>query len=748
MRGRNEWSGGVGWLWLAFVSAGGIAPAQAVPERVIHNFGYFPNGAAPYGTLIRDLAGNLFGTAYQGGAAAQGAVFKVDPSGRQTVLYNFTGGDDGANPYAGVIRDPAGNLYGTTYQGGAAGAGVVYKLDPSGNETVLYTFKGGNDGANPYAGVVADVAGNLYGTTVNGGTANAGVVYKLSPSGETVLYDFKGAADGGNPYGGVIADADGNLYGTTRAGGRAGAGVLFKLDPSGHETVLHTFGPPSGEAPMAGVIRDAEGNLYGTATTVIYKLDAAGHYKMLRVFPYGITGGEASAGVVRDLAGNLYGTTDPADGPFPTEAPYGAVYKLDTAGQLTVLYSFPGSPQAGNVATGPNGGVVLDPAGNLFGATPYGGLGGMVYQVGTAGEAMLYSFPAAHHGTTPRAGVTIGPSGAIYGTTTNGGAANAGVVYKIESGGRETVLYSFTGGADGAYPQSGVTLDSAGNLYGTTEWGGISNAGVVYEVDQSGHETVLYNFTGGADGGYPIGAVILDPDGNLYGTTFGGGTTNRIGIPEGLVFKLDPSGHETVLHSFTGLADGGVPEAGLIRDSDGNLYGTTVYGGLGAGVVYEISPVGQETVLYSFTGGPDGGNPYAGVIRDPTGNLYGTNVNFGAGGGGVVFELTSAGSYSVLYSFTVGPDGNSPFGGVIRDTAGNLYGTATYGGDPGCIFGCGVVYQLDPSGTERVLHSFTGGADGSDPWAGVTQDSSGNLYGTTTQDGSAGGGVLFKLILQ
>jgi uncharacterized repeat protein (TIGR03803 family) len=736
-------------LWLAFVCPVGILQAQAVPEIVIHDFGYFPKGAAPYGTLIRDAEGNLYGTAYQGGAAAEGAVFELDPSGHYTLLYSFTGGADGANPYAGLMRDSAGNLYGTTYQGGASGHGVVYKLNPSGVQTVLYTFTGAADGANPYAGVIADADGNLYGTASAGGSANAGVVYKLDPSGnETVLHSFTGGADGGDPYAGVIADEQWNLYGTTRGGGKALAGVLYKLDPSGRETVLHTFGPPSGETPTAGVVRDPAGNLYGTATTVIYKLDAAGHYSVLHFLPYGTTGGLASAGLARDAAGNLYGTSDPAEGPFPTEAPFGAVYRLEPTGRFTALYSFPGAPQAGNVATGPNPGVVLDSAGNIYGATPYGGIGGMLYQLDTAGqETTLYSLPSAHHGSFPRSAVTIGPAGDLFGTTAAGGAANAGVVYEMDSTGREKVLYSFTGGADGAYPQSGVVFDLAGNLYGTTEFGGPANAGLVFKLDTSGHETVLYSFTGRADGAYPVSGVILDPAGNLYGTTLGGGSASQTGIPEGVVFKVDPSGQETVLYSFTGLSDGGAPAAGVIRDSDGNLYGTTIYGGLGAGVVYEIGAAGGETVLYSFTGGSDGANPFAGLISDSSGNFYGTNVNSGAGGGGVVFQLDAAGDYTVLYSFSDGRGGNSPFAGVIRDENGNLFGTAEYGGDTGCIFGCGVVYELNPLGQERVLYSFTGGPDGGSPLAGVTRDAEGNLYGTAMEDGAGGGGAVYKLIL-
>ena len=191
------------------------------------------------------------------------------------------------------------------------------------------------------------------------------------------------------------------------------------------------------------------------------------------------------------------------------------------------------------------------------------------------------------------------------------------------------MLYSFTGGADGGYPEAGVIRDSAGNLYGTTLLGGGRiSAGVVYKVDPSGNETVLYTFTGGADGGYPTAGVDPRLGRQPLRDHFHGGTKGA-----GVVYKLDTSGQETVLYSFTGGAEGGDPLAGVVRDSAGNLYGTTSCGGTaGAGVVFKLDTTGHETVLYSFTGGADGGIPTAGVIRDSAGNLYGTT--YGGGGSG------------------------------------------------------------------------------------------------------------------
>ncbi|MGH6840231.1 MAG: choice-of-anchor tandem repeat GloVer-containing protein, partial [Methylocella sp.] len=319
----------------------------------------------------------------------------------------------------------------------------------------------------------------------------------------------------------------------------------------------------------------------------------------------------------------------------------------------------------------------------------------------------------------------------------------------------EAVLHSFTGGSDGSGPVGGLIADSSGNLYGTTEGGGASDSGTVFKLTPGGTETVLYSFCSVpscSDGRFPSAGLIAGSNGNLFGTTAAGGASDF-----GTVFKVTPGGTETVLYSFTGGGDGGVPEAGLIADSSVNLYGTTYAGGAsfsgfcgggGCGVVFKLSPGGTYTVLYRFTGGNDGGTPFAGLIADTSGNLYGTASSGGASNDGVVFKLTPGGTETVLYSFKAGPsDGAFPLAGLIADSSGNLYGTTESGGT-GCIaeFGCGTVFKLSPGGTETVLYSFKASpSDGAQPFAGLYADSSGNLYGTTSGGGASRWGTVFKL---
>jgi uncharacterized repeat protein (TIGR03803 family) len=280
-------------------------------------------------------------------------------------------------------------------------------------------------------------------------------------------------------------------------------------------------------------------------------------------------------------------------------------------------------------------------------------------------------------------------------------------------------------GPDGGFPTGGLIRDAAGNLYGTTQLGGNTSSscqfpggcGVVFKLDPSGKETVLYTFTGGADGSLADAGLVRDSAGNLYGTTqFGGNTSaaNCVFYGCGVVFKVDPSGNETVLYTFTGGADGLSPYAGLVRDSAGNLYGTTGYGGttssscvvngsLGCGVAFKVDPSGNETVLHAFTGGADGGFPLAGLVRAAVpgnGSDLGASTEFfgqtgfggpnGGNGAGVVFKLDAAGNETVLHSFTGGTDGANPVYGYLLQSKGSLYGTASGGGAQGA----GVVFQL------------------------------------------------------
>ncbi len=325
-----------------------------------------------------------------------------------------------------------------------------------------------------------------------------------------------------------------------------------------------------------------------------------------------------------------------------------------------------------------------------------------------------------------------------------------------------TLLHSFQGPPnDGRSPQGGLIFDKFGNLYGTTWTGGSNNCGTVFALAPTGKEAVAYSFIGetAGDGAGPTGEIVRYA-GNLYGTTYFGGVTGN-----GTVFELTGR-QDTVVHSFTDVG-GNFPSAGLARDASGNLYGTTLMGSVGTlppacgtqgcGTVFEVSQ-GQETALYSFGGTPDGEVPSGNLILDTSGNLYGTTAGGGAYGQGTVFELSPNldGTWTehVLYSFTGDSDGANPGQGVVMGAKGRLFGTTLRGGhftrSDRCRYGCGVVFKLaqNPDGawTETVLHIFgrTAG-DGQGPNGNLVRDKQGNLYGTTAVGGASGEGVVFEV---
>jgi len=384
------------------------------------------------------------------------------------------------------------------------------------------------------------------------------------------------------------------------------------------------------------------------------------------------------------------------------------------AGQEKVLHTFE------SYAKNPDAGLVMDSSGNLFGTTQMGG-GCNLAGCGTVFElspvsgggwsfSTLYNFKGGSDGSSPAASLILDTSGNLYGTTQGGGDFDFGTVFELSrtsSGWVERILYSFGANQDdGGCPDAALLFDTKGDLFSTTACGGADAFGTVFEPMSGGGwtESVLYSFQGGDDGDTPMGALVLDTLGNLYGTTEGG---NPLG--GGVVFELTPSSGgawtESVLYSFQGGLDGYGPSGALAMDPAGSLYGTTEMGGFrNFGSVFKLTPgvggIWTESVIHHFHPMQgDGYAPHAGVIIDALGNLYGTTVFGGAMGTGTLFKLTpgQSGQWTEkLYSFNGSTGGSAPYGGVIQDKAGNFYGTTFWGGNGSGQSGNGVVFALVP----------------------------------------------------
>ncbi len=383
----------------------------------------------------------------------------------------------------------------------------------------------------------------------------------------------------------------------------------------------------------------------------------------------------------------------------------------------------------------------------------------------------IHRFVNVAKGARPRAGLISDAAGNLYGTTYTGAPDGNGTVFELTppaAGGTKwvpAVLHRFTANVrDGVFPWSGVAVDSAGNLYGTTSEGGINDAGVAYELRRPAGGTgkwqqiVLHRFTAGKDGGTPDGTLIFGPGGVLYGTAAYGGTKGA-----GVVYTLTPDGQggwaHHVIYNFANGSDGGYPFSTLVFDGAGNIYGTALNGGnAGNGVVFELSPNGTgwtETTLHSFDSATDGVEPRTGVILDAAGNLYGTTESGGSIGYGAVFEVSPPAksgqpwTEAVLHNFGFSPDGGSPgYSTLVLDKSGNLYGTTQTGG----TLKNGVVFKIAPPAqpggawTLTVPHVFRGAPDGSQPESGLLPISDGSLIGTTLFGGNVNNdGTIFQI---
>jgi uncharacterized repeat protein (TIGR03803 family) len=380
-----------------------------------------------------------------------------------------------------------------------------------------------------------------------------------------------------------------------------------------------------------------------------------------------------------------------------------------------------------------------------------------------ANTTQIYSFGGGSDGEYTDTELVRDSAGNLYGTSVQGGTFGGGTVFQLSpsgSGWTHTVLYNFTGGTDGGEPYKGVTLDAHGNLYGTAVTGGGGSCeggcGVTYKLSRNGGawtQTVIHEFTGGNDGSGPGSPVTIDQHGNVYGTTPTGGA-NGVGV----VYEIKPgaggSWNLVVLHTFTGGTDGlGGSASRLLLDAAGNLYGVNTVGGAnGFGNVFELSPSSGSwklTTLYSFKDQPDGASPYGGVIFDKSGNLYGTTYYAGAHDFGTVYKLAhnqNSWTESVLYSFKGGPDGNSPISTLASDAQGNFYGTSSDGGSTQC--GCGTIFKISPSTgggwTESVVYRFTGAPKPGFAYNGMVPDGKESFYGATVHGGTGNDGAIYK----
>jgi uncharacterized repeat protein (TIGR03803 family) len=731
------------------------------------------NGMYPAAGLVQGTDTNFYGTALEGGAYGYGVVFRMNTSGTITNLVAFDN-LDGAYPSPVLVQASDGNFYGTTENGGTNGAGTVFKMTPSGTLTSLYSFTGGIDGLSPVAGLIQATDGNFYGVTLNGGAAGFGTIFRITASGAlTTLYSFTGGNDGSDPWGGLLQAADGNLYGTTEAGGAYGYGTVFQIAPAGGAlNTLAQFESYNGANPLAALVQGIDGNLYGTT-------EAGGSSGFGTLYRIAIGGPIQITGQPTDQPAYVGGTaafTVAASGSSPVSYQW-QKYGINLTNGANISGANTSTLRITNVSLADVAlySVVVSNAFNSV--TSEDAVLEIVYsppnittqplsQTRVAGTIVTLSVAATgdqplsyqwqENGTNLADGGNISGSGSsiltLSGVTTSSSGSYSVIVsnalYSVASAPAMltivpptapsavlTELHAFTGGLDGAFPFAGLMQAKDNNLYGLSEGGGSSYSGSGFRVPLTGSLVVLYEFAGGLGGANPYARLTQGANGLLYGTTAQGG-----GNSYGTLFQMTTTAAVTYLYSFTDGSDGADPQTGLTPGSDGNFYGASYSAGANSvGSIYRMTPAGAVTSLYEFTGGADGAYPFANLIQAKDGNFYGTTTEGGANDYGTVFRLTTNGVLTTLISFNY-TNGGYPEAGVIQGADGNFYGTTFEGGQNGL----GTVFQVTSNGTLATLCSFAN-TNGSEPAAELALGSDGNFFGTCSAGGPGGEGTVFKI---
>ncbi len=673
------------------------------------------------------------------------------------VLTTFERGP--ASPYNRLVQAPDGSFYGVLSSALGYNQGALFKVSPAGTNSFVVNFTGNGalTGSNPGELIVGN-DGNFYGTTATGGANGLGTFFQLSPAGiHTTLFSFNStnASAAGSQ---LIQVSDGNFYGPGRGGNY---GSIIKMTPAGALTTLATFtgaaGAVRGAFPIGQLVQDTNGDFYGVTSAggallnrgTAFKITSAGLFASLVDFTYGAGCGTGpNGGLALGNDGNFYGTSVDG-GTYNT----GTVFQLTPAGALTPLASF--GPKINLVAPAPTR-LIRGSDGDFYGTTHSGGANnhGTIFKITSAGVfttlAELTGTGGALPGSYPNE-LSVGNDGAFYGTAAGGGTGTHGVVFRITPAGSYSTVIEFNGGLDPAKPlapQAGLVLGADGAFYGIGADGGAHGLGTVFKTTPAGTVTTLVHFSGtdGTAKGKEPSSLILGSDGNFYGTTVYGGASDH-----GTVFKMAPDGTLTTLVEFSGTNGpivGYAPVGSLVEGSPGIFYGTTRY----PGTIFKISSGGVFTTLYQFgSANPAvGGTPTGRMVVDASGNLYGGADAYGGNGGangfGTIFKMTPAGVLTPLVQFTGtsgAAKGTSP-GDLSIGSDGMIYGTTSAGGADNY----GTIFKMTLNGALTTLVEFTGSsgiARGKSPSTALQQASDGNFYGATNTLGANGFGTIYKM---
>lgn len=674
--------------------------------------GFVDWGALPTSDLVRGNDGNFYGMAPDGGSFNHGTLFRITSTGNITILKNFNLTVDGGYPKGSLLLASDGNFYGLTSGGSINNGGAIFKITPSGTYTIIRSLAINTDGGRPQGHLIQAPDGFLYGVNSAGGTYGYGTIFKIKPDGTsyTVLKSLVNTT-GSQPYGSLVRASDGNFYGMTYLGGTANRGVIYRITPAGIYTVLRNFtGTTDGQYPFGDLIQAKDGFLYGMTGSAgangigtIFKIKTDGtSFTVIRALNISVEGGNVKGSLLQAADGNFYGLTYSTTGGY-----YGSVFRVTSTGAVTVIKKFTLATEGGYAM----GSLIQAPDGLLYGMTNSGGKGGKgtIFKVTIAGTTpgtltVLSHLTGSAMGNVPQDNLVIGKDSAYFGVTQYGGATNYGTIFKI-CGGVTSLVRSFTRNTDGGSPTGGLVRANDGNLYGMTETGGSYGSGTIYRITPTGVYTVLRHLQSATDGNSPRSTLVLARDGHMYGMTYSGGASGG-----GTIFRMTTGGVFTVLKSFVPSTEGSSSEAGLAVGTDGNLYGITGTNPR----FFRITTAGVFTILKTFTY-TEGTAPFGNLVLGTDNNFYGTMSGGGSYGKGTIFRITNAGVVTILRHINGTTDGSTPKGGLVRGSDGNFYGTTSTGGNNKY----GTIFKISSSGTFSVLRHLKIETDGGAPLGGL-----------------------------
>ncbi len=631
-------------------------------------------------------------------------------------------------------------LWGTTRYLGPQGGGTVFSVASTGADFAVHKAFA-NPPMRPSGSLVKGRDGYLYGVSQEQhgyGYEEAetyGTAFKMSPTGEITVVKVFRQFDGIYPVGDLVEGRDGNFYGMTSMGGSNFVGTVFKLSPAGALTTLVSFNYGNGADPRGSLVEGRDGNFYGMTSGggnngagTIFRVSLTGTFTVLKHFGYA-DGSYPMGSLVQGSDGNFYGMTSGGG-----SSDVGTVFRISPAGTFTTLNNF-------DYANGayPQGSLVQGNDGDFYGMVSKGGAHGRgtIVKISSSGTlTVLKSFAADYvEGTGPLGNLVQGRDGNFYGMTNEGGGYGYGNVFRMSPAGTVTVLKDFTWYQDGAYPLGSLVEGPDGDFYGMTHLGGSSDYsgfGTAFKVSPEGTFTIINTFGFAAGGTHPEAGLARGRDGNFYGTTGQGGSRNQ-----GTVYTVSPTGTHTVLETLlngTPVA----PQGNLVQGRDGNFYSVRPGNYWDPGAIFKISPTGAVTVLKSFNYSGER-NPAGSLVEGRDGKFYGVTTEGGNGNSGTVFTISPTGAFTILKHFT-GADGAYPKGGLVEGRDGDFYGTTSRGGS----MDVGTLFKISPAGAHTVLKEFTFD-EGNEPMCGLVQGSDGDFYGATSYGGSYYTGTIFKI---